>query len=226
MKWNPQTIQDALKQYSDPVRAIRDKAYHKSKREHWGVAAPESNRIAHVVSKALSQKQVLQIASALWETDRFDPMITAAKMLAKLDASEALWEMIVVFLQKVDGWALEDTLAHAAWKCLLADRSRLDTIEEWTGHPNFWMRRAVLVYTLPWAKPNRDPERSLRWASNYSTDPQWFIQKAIGWWLRVLGEHNPERVVIFLQRHWDKLKYVARHEASRKLNQNWKEQFL
>jgi 3-methyladenine DNA glycosylase AlkD len=94
----------------------------------------------------------------------------------------------------------------------------IDEIEKWTKNPNFWMRRAALVYTLPFAKPGRDPERSLSWASGYASDPEWFIQKAIGWWLRVLGEHNPERVILFLNAHWPQLKGVARKEAARKLS--------
>ena len=117
----------------------------------------------------------------------------------------------------MDGWALEDSLCHVAWKCVLADKGLFEKIEEWTKDSNFWMRRAALVYTLPFAKPGRDPERSLSWASGYASDPEWFLQKAIGWWLRVLGEHNPERVILFLDAHWPQLKGVARKESTRKL---------
>lgn len=88
------------------------------------------------------------------------------------------------------------------------------------------MRRAALVYTLPFAKPGHNPERMLRWASHYASDPEWFIQKAIGWWLRVLGEHNPDKVVVFLNTHWEKLKGVARKEATRKLSIEWQEKIL
>ncbi|MCB1081356.1 MAG: DNA alkylation repair protein, partial [Chlamydiia bacterium] len=102
-------------------------------------------------------------------------------------------------------------------KCILADESLLDELEKWTYHENFWIRRAALVYTLPYAKPGFDPERMLSWAARYATDPEWFIQKAIGWWLRVLGEHNPERVILFLEIHSDRLKSVAKKEARRKL---------
>lgn len=63
----------------------------------------------------------------------------------------------------------------------------------------------------------QDPERMLTWASKYASDPEWFIQKAIGWWLRVLGEHNPERVLKFVQEHEGQLKGVAKREATRKL---------
>lgn len=128
-----------------------------------------------------------------------------------------LWDTIKKFLKNVDGWALEDSLCHVAWKCILADTKLLDDLEEWNKHTNFWMRRATLVYTLPFAKPGKDPERMLSWASSYALDSEWFMQKAIGWWLRVLGEHNPDRVLLFLKEHWPQLKAVAKKEATRKL---------
>ncbi|MFI5342886.1 MAG: DNA alkylation repair protein [Chlamydiales bacterium] len=206
-------------------RAIADQLYHKSSREHWGVSVPQCDKLARTFSKKLTDIELLSLAKDLWETNLFDPMVCAAKMvtLKRLHPSPALWQTILHFLKQVDGWALEDHLAHVAWKCILADESLLYEIEEWTKHHNFWMRRAALVYTLPFAKPNRNPERMLQWASSYASDPEWFIQKAIGWWLRVLGEHNPKQVSLFLYAHWEKLKGVAKKEATRKLSVEWRE---
>ena len=222
------SILDELRALKNPERALRDQAYHKSTREHWGIPVPESDRIARRVKKELSAAEILQTAQSLWETNLFDPMICAAKLLstAKLKPSLVLWDTVVGFLKQVDGWALEDCLAHVAGKCILADESLLNELDVWTQHPNFWMRRAALVYTLPFAKPNRNPERMLQWASKYSPDPEWFIQKAIGWWLRDLSEHNPERVVLFLIAHWDNLKSVAKKESMRKLNPSLQKQIL
>jgi 3-methyladenine DNA glycosylase AlkD len=210
-----------LQKLSDPVRAKADQKYHKSKREHWGVTAPLSTEFIRSSLKQLSVNELLNLSKTFWKTDLFDPMICAARILSlpKMGHSEELWQMIKLFLKDVDGWALEDTLAHAAWRCIQKQESRLDELEKWTEHSNFWMRRAALVYTLPYAKPGKNPERMLLWASKYATDSEWFIQKAIGWWLRVLGEHNPDRVIIFLQDHWRKLKGVARKEATRKLKE-------
>jgi 3-methyladenine DNA glycosylase AlkD len=180
------------------------------------------------LTKELAEGELIALASALWETGVFDPMICAIKMLSsrRVRPSQILWERILYFLKRVDGWALEDQLAKAAWKCILADGTLLDELEKWTMHSNFWMRRAALVYTLPFAKRGHDPERMLRWASGYAADPEWFIQKAIGWWLRVLGEHNPERVSLFLSAHWEQLKGVARREATRKLKSEWQQKIL
>jgi len=202
-----------------PEKALADQKYHKSTRVHFGVPVPESRKLISEWIKKLSEEELFKMAEALWKTDLYDPMICATIILShrKIKPSLRLWKTIVRFLKDVDGWALEDQLAHAAWKCILSDEKLLDEVETWTVHPNFWMRRAALVYTLPYAKPGKDPERSLEWASKYVADPEWFIQKAIGWWLRDLSEHNPKRVLAFLRKYDSKLKYVAKKDATRKM---------
>ncbi len=217
-----------LQRLGNSEKALSVQRYHKSSREHWGVPLPICEQLTRDLSKGIKNTELVQLAKDLWDTNLFDPMMCAAKILSlpQLKPSKVLWETILHFLQRVDGWALEDSLCHAAWKCVLADQDLLDEIEEWTRNSNFWMRRASLVYTLPFAKPGRDPERCLRWASGYVADPEWFIQKSIGWWLRVLGKYNPERVILFLEAHWQQLKSVARKEATRKLSHDWQERIL
>lgn len=212
-----------LRACANPQRALFDARYLKSRREHWGVSVPQCDTLAKTFAKGLEQDELLSLAETLWMTDLYDPMICAAKLLSlrAVKPSKKLWKQLLRFLKSVDGWSLEDSLSHVAWKCLLADHTLLDDLEAWTQHPNFWMRRAALVYTLPFAKRGQDPERMLGWASAYAQDPEWFIQKAIGWWLRVLGAHNPDRVILFLDSHWHQLKSVARKEATRKLPQKY-----
>lgn len=218
----PKLLQD-LKQLGSEKRALWDQNYHKSQREHWGVSTPACAQFARSLASEVGLENVLPLAKAFWKTDLFDAMMCATKLLSlpKVKPSPALWKLIVDCLKQVDGWALEDQLAPPARKCILADESLLDELESWTHHENFWIRRAALIYTLPYAKPGYDPERILAWAGSYASDPEWFIQKAIGWWLRVLGEHNPKRVYLFLKTHWNALKPVAKKEATRKLFLEW-----
>lgn len=214
-----------LKQLRNPERAIANQRYHKSNREHWGISVPECDKLVRAISKGLNDSELLLFATDLWESNIFDAMICATKILtlSRIKPSIVVWNKILQFLKQVDGWALEDSLARVAGNCILFNTSLLDEVENWTKHPNFWMRRAALVYTLPFAKRGRNPDKMLQWASSYASDSEWFIQKAIGWWLRVLGEHNPERVSLFLTLHWEKLKGVAKKEAIRKLSIKWQE---
>ena len=123
-----------------------------------------------------------------------------------------------------DAWAIADHASIAGQKRLVWDPSRLDQVEGWTTSPHMWTRRAALVMTLPWTKQNHPKpaelearDRILGWAATYVTDPEWFIQKAIGWWLRELSKHDPDRVRLFIAQHGDQMKPFARKEALRKL---------
>ncbi len=57
----------------------------------------------------------------------------------------------------------------------------------------------------------------LGWAGRLAEGREWFIQKAIGWWLRVLSKRDPERVRRFLTEHGGKLTGVAKREATKYL---------
>jgi 3-methyladenine DNA glycosylase AlkD len=210
----------AVQAFADPAQAERDRQYHKSARPHWGIKMPQLDRVVKRYVEQHTAAQLLQLAPVLWDSGTFDLMIAAGRVLRRweLPASPQLWRAVDAWMNDVDGWALGDVLAPAAWKCLLHDPAVLDDLERWTTHPGVWRRRAALVYTLPYAKPGRNPERVLEWAAGYAVDPEWFIQKAIGWWLRELSKHDGPRAVSFLQAHWHQLQGVARREARRRLD--------
>ena len=171
------------------------------------------------VVKNLSPSECLALAVQLWREPVWDLKIVAARLLAhdSVPPTERPWRFVRARMTDLDGWAVADNLASVGSRCLLADPRRLDIAECWIGSPHLWTRRASLVFTLPWTRDGRDPERMLGWAARLAEDPQWFIQKAIGWWLRELSKHDPRRVRRFLDDHGATLKRVARHEASKYL---------
>ena len=78
--------------------------------------------------------------------------------------------------------------------------------------------------TLPWTKQNfpKDQdlairERVLGWCAIYAGDKDWFIQKAVAWWLRDLSKHDASRVQAWLSEHGSRLKPWARKEAAKYL---------
>ncbi len=140
---------EQLQPLGNPKRAVADQRYHKSSRKHWGIPVPICEKLTRNLSKGIKNTELIELAKDLWGTNLFDPMMCAAKMLSlpQLEPSKVLWKIALHFLQRVDGWALEDSLCHVAWRCVLADIDLLNEIEAWTRDSNFWMRRATLVYT-------------------------------------------------------------------------------
>ncbi|MBT8414237.1 MAG: DNA alkylation repair protein [Boseongicola sp.] len=225
------TLEDALedlKRTSDANKSAEMERYHKVERPYLGVANPVIDACTKDWRKSLELDHRLDLAAALWTTNIHEARIAAAKLLTQArirpDDSQA-WSLIKNWVPDFDAWAIADHAAIAGQKRLVWDPTRLDEVEPWTHSDHMWTRRAALVMTLPWTK-NRTPkqdeiaqrERILDWAASYVTDPEWFIQKSVAWWLRELSKRDPDRVRAFLKDHGAQLKPFARKEAARLLS--------
>jgi 3-methyladenine DNA glycosylase AlkD len=209
----------ALRALGSPERAEWEKRYQKSRWEHWGVALPNMDVAIRETLGDLSQAEALALCRRLWGEPVWDLKIVAGRILARksIAPDDKVWGFVTERLIDLDGWAVADNLASVAWRCLVEDPGRLEVVEAWIGNPRLWTRRATLVFTLPWTKEKRDPERMLGWAARLAEDREWFIQKAIGWWLHELSKRDPKRVRLFLAEHGQKLRGVAKREATKYL---------
>ncbi len=226
----PLTAADALESLSraaKPQKAAEMAAYHKVDRPYLGVANPEIDGMTRDWRRALSLPDRLALAEGLWDSNVHEGRIAAAKLLTQArirpDDSDA-WALICRWVPEFDAWAIADHASIAGQKRLVWQPERLEDVEAWTRSEHMWSRRAALVMTLPWTKlRNPKPEeieareRILGWAAGYVSDPDWFIQKAVAWWLRELSRHAPDRSRQFLDDHGSQMKAFARREASRHL---------
>ena len=223
------TPADALAQLralADPERAKGSAAYHKASREYLGIRVPVLTDLAKTWRAGLDTPGRVALADALWRSDIHEARIAAAKLLtqARIRDDGPVWQLIASWVPQFDAWAIADHACDAGGRRLLADPARIDTVEGWTAATAFWTRRAALVMTLPWATMNAPKpgdieirDRVLGWAAGYADDREWFIQKAIGWWLRDLSKHDADRVRHWLADHGERLKPFARREASKYL---------
>lgn len=216
----------ALCRHIQPGKATQMAAYHKAPRRYLGVANPEINTLTRSWRQMLPPGDRITLAHGLWQSDIHEARVAAAKLLtqARIRPDDAVWELICGWVPDFDGWAIADHAAAAGARRITADPARLDLVETWTTSPHLWTRRAALVMTLPFTKQNHpNPielaarERILTWAATYTEDREWFIQKSVGWWLRDLSKHDPERVRSFLDKHGEKLRSFTRKEAAKYL---------
>lgn len=217
---------EELRAHSNPSKAADMARYHKVEREYLGVANPE---IADLCKKLRAERDIEQriaLAQTLWDSNVHEARVAATKLLtqARIKPDDSVWNEICRWVPMFDAWAIADHACSAGSRRLVADPSRLDTVETWTKDENMWVRRAALVMTLPWTKQNHPNdsevavrERVLEWAASYVNDHDWFIQKSISWWLRSLSTHDPDRVVKFMDRYGEGMKPFARKDATRKL---------
>jgi 3-methyladenine DNA glycosylase AlkD len=221
------TIEEALAALQDkavPGKGAEMAAYHKVQRAYLGVANPDIDALAKAWRKDLTIEQRVTLAKGLWDSDIHEARVAAAKLFtqARIRPDAAVWDTIVSWVPEFDAWAVADHASIAGQKRLVADPSRLDLVETWTRSDHLWTKRAALVMTLPWTKQNHPKpaeeaarDRILGWAAAYVEDHQWFIQKAVAWWLRELSKHDRPRVEAFLDAHGACMKAFARKEAAR-----------
>ncbi len=220
--------QAKLEALGDPVKAGEMAAYHKVDRRYLGLANPMLDGLSRDWRPLMDVEGRVTLARQLWETDIHEARVLAAKLLtqARLRPSDqSAWELIRSWVPDFDAWAIADHACMAGQKRLVWDPARIEEVEPWHRSDHLWTRRAALVITLPWTKQNHPKpadlairDRVLGWAATYVTDHDWFIQKAVAWWLRELSKHDPDRVRAFLDAHGAAMKPFAVSEAARKLN--------
>lgn len=221
---NAEILINRLKAEGNLRESARMAQYHKVARSYLGVRVPAITGLAREYWQQGEVDDLLQCCRTLWQTNIHEARILTGKLLdvRRLVETETVWQFISTVKEDFDAWAIADHLEKGARQCLLSNPRRLDEIEKcWLSNPNFWVQRAALVYTLFLAKKGRDPEQPLQWAATMVDNHEWFIQKAIGWWLRELSKHNPERVVDFIHSHGSRMKVFARREATKYVTQQW-----
>ncbi|MEL6583820.1 MAG: DNA alkylation repair protein [Pseudomonadota bacterium] len=219
---------EALTALENPQKAAEMQAYHKVERRYLGVANPQIDALVKDWRSEMDVPQRIATASALWDSNIHEARIAAGKLLtqARIKTNEPqVWQEIIRWVPSFDAWAVADHAASAGSRRLVVDPARMDELESWTTSENMWARRAALIFALPHSKgrhlsdaDTQHRERVLGWAATYTEDRAWFIQKAVGWWLRSLSKHDPMRVELFLSEHGDKMKAFARREASKYLS--------
>lgn len=215
-----------LRAAGDEGGAAEVAAYHKAPRSYLGVPVPVVTDLARGWRETLDVPGRVTLADGLWRTDIHEARVAAAKLLvqARIRDDDRVWRLIASWVPEFDAWAIADHACDAGARRLVADPARIDEVEAWTRADSFWSRRAALVITLPWTKQNFPKphdlairDRVLGWAASMADDREWFIQKAIAWWLRELSKHDPDRTRGFLEAHGQRLKPFARKEAAKYL---------
>lgn len=217
---------DQLIALEDPAQAAEMAAYHKAPRRYLGVPVPRIEALVEEWRAARDLAERVTLADQLWQSDIHEARVAAAKLLiqARIRPDDAVWALFLTWLPQFDGWAIADHACKVAERRLIADPARLDLVETWTHSAHMWTRRAALVATLPWARMNNlkpedqtRRERILGWAAAYVSDRDWFIQKAIAWWVRDLSKHDAALSREFLDRYGAQMKAFARKEAGKYL---------
>ena len=229
-----------LRNNSNKLRAIKEKAYLYSDLDHYGVSMWQRDKFLQSHKKQLKQlpkKDILALVKLLWKQSSFEEKHLALEILQLISDDIDIDDMILIekLMRQSGGWALLDSLIVPIMPSVLAKNQKgYDYLKKWILDDDYWVKRSALLAQLLFFRRDNGGDRKLfffmaksqfneKWIDekykNKLTNKRakFFIRKAIGWVLREMSVKQPQIVYQFLIENKSQMSGLSFREASRKL---------
>lgn len=155
------------------------------------------------VHPRLTTEEVNTLAAAMWAGPTFEEKTFAIGLLDRnadvLD--ERSWDLADAWVDAAIGWALSDGLASGPISTMVRARpARFKEILEWTRSGNFWRRRAS-TYALNDLVRAGELDKPFQLLERLLYDDEFWVQRAVGTWLRECWKKDAKRTEAFLRKH-------------------------
>jgi 3-methyladenine DNA glycosylase AlkD len=201
------------------------KNYHKSTKDFYGLYNKELTEAFQAVfprKEKLDRDEVIPLALQLWSSNWFEEQAAGLSLLARI--AKQLTPKDLPMLKKIadecEGWAMLDYLATVPLGMLALNYGDdvYSKVRKWTKSKHMWTRRAaILIHVLPGRKKALNETYAWSTFEELLHEKEFFIRKAIGWTLRELAKHYPEKVFEFIRENKEKMSGLTFREGSRKL---------
>jgi 3-methyladenine DNA glycosylase AlkD len=195
-----QQIEKQLRALGTPERAAGEKRYLKSDLEHFGTTLPEIRRATRQFARQhpdLTHDELVALTGTLWTVAVFEDRMAAVILLEGHPSllGPADLPLIKELVGTSHTWGLVDPLAaNVVGSIVSRAPGAAGRLDRWARDDDFWIRRAAILSTMK----TRDFERFSRYADPMLEETEFFIRKAIGWVLREVSKHDPDRVFEWL----------------------------
>jgi len=206
-------VRRRLRRAAVPSR-FDSKAYLGSPLPVLGVSAPAQEAIARELLRGpppLSAGAARRLAAALWKGRFFEERIVAILLLSghRETLGDSAWKMMDRWVDSATGWGLSDSLAGGPISAMVATSApRMAEVLRWTRSENPWRRRAAL-YALNRRIRDGRLREPFRVIDRLREDPEFWVQRAVGTWLRECWKKDEPLVRRYLRRHAARLPPVT-----------------
>jgi 3-methyladenine DNA glycosylase AlkD len=171
-----------------------------------GLTVPTMRAIVRDFARAqkhLTVATLNALAAALWSGAVFEEKSLAILLLARYETilDDDSWRLADGWVDAATGWGLSDALASGPIAGMVyANRSRFRDLLRWTHSKNLWRRRAS-TYALHRFVRAGELDRPLELLEKLLYDDEFWVQRAVGTWLRECWKQDRTRSEAFLRTH-------------------------
>lgn len=171
-----------------------------------GVPVPAIRKIVSGFRKAhrdLDVSTLNRLTAALWRGSTFEEKALAIGFMEAywkiLDA--ASWRLLDTWVDEATGWGLCDWLALGPIaKIAFSEPKRFREILGWTKSTNSWRRR-IAAYAVRDFVRKGELDKPFRLLERLLYDDEFWVQRAVGTWLRESWKEDRRKTEAFLRKH-------------------------
>lgn len=194
-----------------------------------GLSTPQI-RAVHIQFRkdhpGLTSKDVNLLAAALWAQPTFEEKTFAIGLLDRHreQLDEESWKLGDAWVDEATGWALSDGLASGPISAMVHTKpTRFQELLRWTGAENFWRRRAS-TYALNEFIRAGELDKPFQLLERLLYDEEFWVQRAVGTWLRECWKRDQKRTEAFLRKHAKGLPPVTITVATERASKKFREE--
>ena len=214
-------LQSLFQNSANAEIAIGMKAYMKNRFEFLGLKRPERDLIQKELFleyKVTDTLELENVVRALWKFPYREYHYVACDLLTinKKKYKDLNIDFLDFLISTNSWWDTVDMISTNVIGGYYLHLKKLYETEliPWTKSPNFWKRRACIIFQLKYKNEMDTVWLSKRILEN-NESKEFFLQKAIGWALRQHSQIDTKWVIDFTENH--PLKPLSKREALRLL---------
>ena len=161
--------------------------------------------------RTLTVADVNALADALWSGPVFEEKSLGILLLGQYEKilDDDSWKLADGWVGAATGWGLSDGLASGPIAGMAyAKPSRFRDLLRWTRAKNIWRRRAS-TYALHRFVRAGELDKPLQLLEKLLYDEEFWVQRAVGTWLRECWKKDRRRTEAFLRHHAEGLPPVT-----------------
>jgi 3-methyladenine DNA glycosylase AlkD len=182
-----------------------------SELQHLGIRFPELRlRVKQGFSfYDLPEERVLEVWDVLWRSSPYGDVLFAAleyyAPIVRKRVPPDLWPVIRRWSGRVDNWCHSDLLSGIYSRVLERYPDEVfPQIHAWNAAEGEWLRRISVVSLVHYSGKNAvflPPDKVLPLVTNCLGDPRHYVQTAVGWVLREMGQVYADELTEYLETH-------------------------